>query len=220
MAEGGDDIMVITDEQTTPGPSSGPINTPEVQEYRDVIEKIFNDFKELLKEDQKDVLVVTVQTLKRHMVKSWDQMAAAKVNAVMRTIHEPTCVTLCQSLEEGRVTVVDPDKDMPTGQQVLLKLPLQKSAMKDHVITLFDSLSVATDHLSTAFANLSSLVKICNKETFRIILTGSACSLVQINILENFLNPVAMLVPSKEGEEQLKKICASLLPRPSAPVLI
>ena len=147
MAEGGDDVIIIMDEPTTLGPSSSPINTGEAQEYRDMIEKIFDDFKELLK-DQKDTLVVTVWALKRHMVKLWDQMAAAKVNAVIHKIHEPACVTLCQSLEEGRVMVVDPDEEMPTSQQVLSKLPPQKSAMKDHVITLFDSLLAATDHLS------------------------------------------------------------------------
>ena len=112
MAEEGDDVMVIMNEPTTPGPCSGPINTPEIEEYRDKIEKIFDDFKEFLKEDQKDALVVMVWALQRHMVKLWDQMAAAKVNAVMCTIHEPVCVTLCQSLEEGTVTVVDPDEDM------------------------------------------------------------------------------------------------------------
>ena len=55
MAEGG---VIIPDEPTAPGPSSGPINTPEAQEYWDMIEKIFDDFKDLLKEDCKDALVV------------------------------------------------------------------------------------------------------------------------------------------------------------------
>ena len=131
-----------------------------------MIEKIFDDFRDLLKEDCKDALVVTVWALKRHMVKSWDQMTATDVDVVIHTIHEPSCVTLHQSLEEGRVTVVDPDEDMPTGQQVLSKLPLQNSAVKGHVITLFDSLSVAMDQLSAAFTNLSSLAKICDEETF------------------------------------------------------
>ena len=83
MAEGGNDVVVISNDQSTPGPSSGPINTPEAQEYRDTIEKIFNDFKELLKEDHKDALVVMVRALKKHMVKSWEQMMVAEVDAVI-----------------------------------------------------------------------------------------------------------------------------------------
>ena len=79
---------------------------------------------------------------------------------------------------------------------------------------------MATDQLSAAFVNLSSLVKICNEETSRIILRVSAWPLVQINILENFLNPVAVPVPPKEGKEQPKKIQMALLLKPSAPVLL
>ena len=154
MAEGSDDVVIIHDEPTVPGTSSGPINMPEAQEYQDMIEKIFDNFRDLLKGDYKDALVVTVQALKRHMVKSWDQMTATEVNVVICRIHEPSCVMLCQSLEEGRVTVVDPDENIPNSQQVLSKLPPQKSAMKDHVITLFDSLSAATDQLSAVFCKL------------------------------------------------------------------
>ena len=211
MAEGGDNIVDITDDPTTPGPSSSPINTPEAQEYQATIEKIFNDFKELLKEDHKDALVVTIWALKRHIVKSWDQMVAAEVDAVICTIHEPSCVTLCQSLEEGGVTVVDPE-EMPSSQYVLSRLPPQKAAMKDHIITLFDSLSAAMDHLSAAFVNLSSLAKICDEEMFWVILAVSTRPLCQINVPEKFLNLVAVPVPPKEGEEQLKKIRTALLP--------
>ena len=173
------------------------INTPEAQEYWATIEKIFNNFKELLKEDHKDALVVVIQTLKRHMVKSWDQMAAAEVDAVIHTIHKPSCVTLCQSLKEGGVTVVDPE-EVPSGQHVLSRLPLQKAPMKDHIITLFDSLSAAMDHLFAAFTNLSLLAKICDEEMFWVILAASARPLCQINIPEKFLNPVAVPVPPKE----------------------
>ena len=100
------------------------------------------------------------------MVKSLGQMVAAEVDAVIHTIHEPSCVTLHQSLKEGGLTVVDPE-EMPSGQQVLSRLPPQKAAVKDHIITLFDSLSAATDHLSTAFVNLSLLAKISDEETFQ-----------------------------------------------------
>ena len=90
-------------------------------------------------------------------------MLVAEVDAVILTIHEPSCITLQQLLEEGRVMVVDPDEELPTGWQVLPGLPQQKTTMKDHVITLFDSLSAATDQFLVAFMNVSSLVKICDK---------------------------------------------------------
>ena len=60
MAEGSDNVVDITDEPTAPGPSSGPIKTPEAEEHQATIEKIFDDLKDLIKEDHKDALVVTV----------------------------------------------------------------------------------------------------------------------------------------------------------------
>ena len=107
------------------------------------------------------------------MVNSWENMAGTEVDAVMRTIQEPSCVMLHQSLEEGTVIAVDPE-DVPTGHQVLSKVQPQNQYIREHVISLFNSLSTATEHLSVAFTNLSSLAKICNEETFRMILATSA----------------------------------------------
>ena len=108
------------------------------------------------------------------MAKSWENMAGTEVDAVMRTIQEPSCVMLHQSLEEGTVMAVDPEEDVLTGCQVLSKVQPQNQYMIEHVISLFDSLSAATEHLSVAFTNLSSLAKICDEETFRMILATSA----------------------------------------------
>ena len=79
---------------------------------------------------------------------------------------------------------------------------------------------MATDQLLAAFTNLPSLVKICDKEMFWVILAASAWPLCQINIPENLLNPVVVPVPLKEGEEQLKRITPALLPWSSTPMLV
>ena len=81
-------------------------------------------------------------------------MATAEVEAVLKTIHELSCGMLRQSFEEGTVTVVDPDKEIPSGQEILSQLPPQKAPIWEHVITLFNSLSTTTDPLSSTFANL------------------------------------------------------------------
>ena len=52
-------------------------------------------------------------------------MAGAEVDAVMRTIQEPSCLMLHQSWEEGTVMAVDPEEDVPTGCQVLSKVQPQ-----------------------------------------------------------------------------------------------
>ena len=125
MAEGGRDIVIIDDDAPGTGPPMGQTNTLEAEAYCMGIEKIMDDFRKLLNEDRKDALVMMVQALKRHMAKSWENMAGAEVDTVMRTIQEPSCVMLRQSLEEGNVMAVDLEEDVPTGCQVLSKVQLQ-----------------------------------------------------------------------------------------------
>lgn len=85
-------VIIIHDpeEETT----SGAINICEAQEYVEVLNIIFNDFNELMKEDRKDVLIMTLWALKRHMTRTWDDMAGADEDMVISSINEPSCVTL------------------------------------------------------------------------------------------------------------------------------
>ena len=72
------------------GPSRGLVNTSQAEEYQLTIKKIFEDFRE----DHKDALATTIKALKRHMVKTWDQIAAVELDAVLCTVHELSFVTL------------------------------------------------------------------------------------------------------------------------------
>lgn len=94
----------------------------------------------------------------------------------MRTICEPSCVTLQQSLETDTIMAVDPDEDIPSGRKVLSRLPQcqVQPVVKEYYITLFDNLSAATGYMSSVMANLSSLAKLTDPKTFRIILEASA----------------------------------------------
>ena len=78
---------------------------------------------------------------------------------------------------------------------------------------LSNDLSAATGHLSSAYAKLSSLAKICDKETFRTILAASARPLVQVNIPGKFLNPTTEKRPVLEEEGYRNKLQQALLPQ-------
>ena len=84
----------------------------------------------------------------------------------------------------------------------------------EHCITLFGHLSEATGHIWAVMVNLSSLTKITDHETFKMILQASAHAqpLVQLNILENVLNPVIDKPPWMAEETQKAKIQEKLLP--------
>ena len=124
------------------------------------------------------------------MQKTWADMTNAQVDITMLTIMDPSCTTLRESLKPQPVMTSDPDDDPPTREQVIKTLPqTQNKAVTEHCIALFDNLNTATHHISMAMANLSSLAKQVDIETFRIILRASACPLVQININEGMLDP-------------------------------
>ena len=56
MAEDRTDIVIVDDD----APGTGPTNTPEAEVYCTGIEKIMDDFRELLNEDRKDALVMMI----------------------------------------------------------------------------------------------------------------------------------------------------------------
>ena len=97
MAEGGTskpDIIEVQDDDPDNSPDSGLQNPAEVQSYHDRIDHIMDIFSEMLENDQKDALRMTVTSLKKLMVKHWQAMAEADVKAVMKAVHDPGCVFL------------------------------------------------------------------------------------------------------------------------------
>ena len=102
------------------------------------------------------------------------------------------CLTLQQSLEEGQVAETDPDEDIAEGREVISKIMQEKKLSKntvEHIITYFDNVSAARRYLSSAATNLSSLGKLVYSETFKMLLHAGIWPLVQVNILDKFLDP-------------------------------
>ena len=64
-------------------PDSGPQNPVEAQSYRDQLDAIMSMFSDLLVDDWKDALRSTVTSLKKLMVKHWQQMDEADVDVVL-----------------------------------------------------------------------------------------------------------------------------------------
>ena len=80
-------------------------------------------FSDLLADDRKDALRSTVMSLKKLMVKHWQQMAEADVEVVMKSIHDPSCVHLCQHLTMEGVDVMEPATEIPEGWTFIRQLP-------------------------------------------------------------------------------------------------
>ena len=103
-------------------------------------------------------------------------MAEANVDVVLKSIHDPSCVYLCQYLTTECVDVVKPATDVPEGWTFLRQLPekVQKTEVWELIVSCFNHLSEAHAHMSLFMANMLSLAKIANHETFNMVMKAAA----------------------------------------------
>ena len=81
-----EDPVVINDNDNWP--DAGPQNPKEVRAYQDRINKVFDDFMSLLKEDRKDALPITIRTLKQVISRYWPSMANADPDLIICSIKD------------------------------------------------------------------------------------------------------------------------------------
>ena len=194
------DVIKVPDDDPDDFPNSGPQNPAEAQSYRDQIDDIMETFSDLLADDCKDALRSTVMSLKKLMVKHWQQMAEADVEVVMKSIHDPSCVYLHQHLTTDGIDVMEPAMEIPEGWTSIRQLPkkVQKTEVWELIVMCFNHLSEAHTHMSSFVANMSSLAKICNPKTFDMVMKAAARLMIQINIPEHYLSPVQDPPPPKD----------------------
>ena len=184
------EVIEVPDDDPDDFPDSGPQNPAEAQSYRDKIDEIMEIFSDLLADDCKDALRSTIMSLKKLMVKHWQQMSEADVEVVMKLIHDPSCIYLCQHLTTEGVNIMEPVTKIPEGWMFIRQLPekVQKTEVQEMIVMCFDHLSEAHDHMSSFVANMSSQAKICNPETFDMVLKAAARPMIQINVPECYLS--------------------------------
>ena len=160
--------------------------------YHDKMDEIMMTFSDLLVDDRKDALRSTITSLKKLMVKHWCQMSEANIEVIMKLIHDPICMYLCQHLTTEGVDMTEPTTEIPEGWMFLRQLPkkMRKVEVQEMIISCFDHLSEVHTHMSSFVANMASLVKICDPETFDMVLKVTARPMIQVNIPECYLSPV------------------------------
>ena len=156
-------------------------------------------------------------SLKKLMAKHWCQMLEADVEVVMKLIHDPSCMYLCQHLTTKGVDITEPVMEIPEGWTFLRQLPekTRKAEVWEMIVTCFDHLSEAHTHMSSFVANMSSLAKICDPKTYDMVLRVTARLMIQINIPEHYLSLVQDPPPKTTAEERLAWLEKVLLPQVS-----
>ena len=202
MASKQPEVIEVPDDDPDDFPNSGPQNPLEAQSYRDKLDAIMDAFSDLLADDCKDALRSTVTSLKL-MVKHWQHMAEADVEVVLKSIHDPSCVYLHQHLTTKGVDVTELATEVPEGWTFFRQLPekVWKTEVWELIVTCFDHLSEAYTHMSSFVANMSSLAKIADPETFNMVMKAAAQLMIQINVLECYLSPVQDPPPKTTAEE-------------------
>ena len=119
-------------------------------------------------------------------------MAEANVDVVLWSIHDSNCVYLWQHLTTEAVDMAEPATDVPEGWTFLRQLPKKvwKMEVWELIVTCFDHLSEVHAHMSSFVANISSLAKIADPETFDMVMKAAARPMIQVNIPECYLSPV------------------------------
>ena len=186
------EVIEVPDVDPDDFPDSGHQNLAEAQMYHDKMDEIMMTFSDLLVDDRKDALRSTLTSLKKLMVKHWCQMSEADIEVIMKTIHDPSCMYLHQHLTTEGVDVTKPATEIPEGWTFLRQLPekMRKAKVQEMIVSCFDHLLEAHAHMSSFAANMSSLVKICDPETYDMVLKVAARLMIQVNIPEHYLSPI------------------------------
>ena len=144
------------------------------------------------------------------MAKHWDLMGPADPEVVIRSIIDPGCLHLQLPCLEA----VDLVKEVPEALKFIHDLPEKQWRREEKIImSIFDHTSEALAHPSTTAAHFSSLAKITDGETLYLVMNAAIWPLVQLNLPEKFLNPVANAVPMTTEEQRRVKVERTILPR-------
>ena len=159
------------------------------------------------------------ETFKKLIAKDWHSMTDADPKVVVRSIYDMACIYLCQHITKGGINIVVPDEEPPSGRDFVRELPeikwKQEAAGAYH--SGYSSAPVRPhSHLAMVAANLSSLAKVMDWETLKLIMKSAVWPLIQMNMPEGFLDPVKDKEPQTSEQELAEKVEKTILPRHKA----
>ena len=98
------------------------------------------------------------------------------MDAVLKSIHDPSCIYLHQHLTTEGINVMELVTEVPEGWTFLRQLPKKvwKTEVWELIMMCFDHLSEVHAHMSSFVANMSSLAKIADPKTFDMVMKVAA----------------------------------------------
>ena len=114
--------------------------------------------------------------------------------------------------------MAEPATDVPEGWTFLRQLPKKvwKMEVWELIVLCFNHLLEVHAHMSSFVANISSLAKIANPETFDMVMKAAARLMIQVNVPEHYLSPVQDPPLKTTAEERLSRLEKVILPQPTS----
>ena len=145
----------------------------------------------MLHSNNKDTLPKCIRAFKKLIAKDWHSMTNANPEVFIRsytTRHVYICTSTSPRVESTLWSLM---RNLPVAG-ILLGLPekRQKQEELELIIGIFDSACEAHLHLAMVTANLSSLAKVTDQETLKLIMKSAVQPFIQMNVPEGFLDPI------------------------------
>ena len=201
-------IDLVEEEEEEEWPEAGVQNIEEAEQYTQKVNNVFDHLSVLIHQDTKTALAQTIQNFKKIVAKQWQSMGDADVDVILRTIKDLLALYLRQHLMAGGVKVVDPPKEIPSGEDFMRQLPEWARWAEEmaFITDIFSHAAQAHEHLSEVWANISALAKVTDKATLLSVINGAVHPLFQVNVPEGFLNPIEDKKAPMTKEEKREKI--------------
>ena len=212
MAEGGpsgsgEASMIIEDDEANINLDKEPvgvINRWEAQHHKHLIEDALRDFK-CCNEGSviKHVMKQLIEEFKFIITCVYPAMEEADIVIMLHAILDCTCLAMRPQTSEveGMLEDIMPEEDIPISEKMAAEAsniwPLTYD-QKDMIVSLFNDISVAYEHLARAAGMMSSLYNVLNPQQLMLIMQNAMCPLIQLNALPGLFDP-----PSKKEREEL-----------------
>ena len=148
-------------------------------------------------------------------------IAEANVITILRAIPDCTCTALRDQSEEHEkyLEEIMPEEDIPEGEKIAANVSQVKALtyeQKDLIVSLFDNLSIAPEHLGRAAANKSSLCKVMDPDQLLLIIKCSVRSLVQLLASPGLFDTPIHKQKKELPDDRVKRAKDTMTPREDA----
>ena len=114
--------------------------------------------------------------------------------AVLHLIPDCMCLAMIPQTSEvkGMLEELIPEEDIPEGGKFAAEVShncLFTYDQKDMIVSLFDDVSIAHEHLAPAAGTMSSLCKVLNPQQLLLVMKSSVCPLMQLNMTPGLFDP-------------------------------